>query len=198
MGTLLNRRRYMGEVGEPVMRYVQYIEATNGQYLDTGITPDSSSEITIDGDFAKLDGTSSFFSACTTWNFSQYTLFLANNRLYWAVRNANFTMTLQRYTYKIVGSTLYMDDVQKGTNTWNNNYVNTTFHIFAHGSAGTAGVDRRNSNGKLYGVTHKKNDILLQNLVPVAIGNVGYMLDTLTDTLFASGSGDFKPGPDIT
>ena len=187
----------MGKNGAPSMRYVQYIEATNGQYLDTGITPDASSEITVDGDFANLDGSSSFFSACTNWNFSQYTLFLASNRLYWAVKNANFTMTLQRYTYKIVGSTLYVDDVQKSTNPWNNNYVNTTFHIFAHGSAETAGADRRNSRGKLYGSTHKKNGILLQNLVPVAIGNVGYMLDTLTDTLIASKEGDFIPGPDV-
>lgn len=181
----------MGSKSAPVMRYVQYIESTGTQYLETGMTPTSTSEFTVDADFVKYANDNTFFSASTNWSFSQLTLFWSGNGWYFAVKNAPFYQSFGRYTYKIVGSTIYVDDVQKTTNYWNNNYVNTTLKIFCHGSKSG------NSGGKLYGSTFKDNGTLLQNLVPVAIGNVGYMLDTLTDTLIASEVGDFIPGPDV-
>ena len=40
MGTLLNRRRYMGGAkGLPYDAEVEYLESTGTAYIDTGITP---------------------------------------------------------------------------------------------------------------------------------------------------------------
>lgn len=177
---------------EQGMRYVQYIESTGTQYLETGMTPTSTSEFIVDADFVKYANDDTFFSASTNWSFSQLTLFWSGQNWYFAVKNAPFKQNFDRYIYKVVGSTIYVDDVQKVTNYWYNSYVNTTLKIFCHGSKS------RNSGGKLYGSTFKDNGTLLQNLVPVAIGNVGYMLDTISGNLFGDANGGyFTPGPDV-
>ena len=55
-----------------------------------------------------------------------------------------------------------------------------------------------NSNARISSVWVKEDDTLVLNLIPVRIGNVGYMYDKISGQFFGnSGSGSFALGPDL-
>jgi hypothetical protein len=51
---------------------------------------------------------------------------------------------------------------------------------------------------RVYACQIFQNDVLVKDFVPVRIGQVGYMYDTVSGELFGNlGTGDFTLGPDI-
>lgn len=88
----------------------------------------------------------------------------------------------------IVNETIYT--YQNNTSVNQNN----TFYIFSISDSLTTGFKGRVYYFKLY-----NNNVLVMNLIPVRIGQIGYLFDKVSKRLFGnSGSGDFILGPDIT
>ena len=172
---------------------IEYLEATGTQWIDTGFYPTATSTTIIDGDFYSTNRDRSFFSASSRWQFGKIFLFLVPNTIYWGLSQQSSALYTQvRHSYKIVGADLYIDDVLFCglSYSFSSNLVDTSLIIFNHGSFD------RSSNGKLYGV-HITDGAFEMDLIPVRVGQVGYMYDKVSGQLFGNaGTGAFGLGPD--
>lgn len=66
------------------------------------------------------------------------------------------------------------------------------------GSAGVSGTYTK-WNGRIYAVQITQGTEIIMDLIPVRVGNVGYMYDKVSGNLFGnSGTGSFTLGPDVT
>ncbi len=88
------------------------------------------------------------------------------------------------------GSSLTVDGDTYTTSHSYSNKSKSGIQLFSHRSY-------YNSEGRIYYCKLWDNGVLVLDLIPVRVGQVGYMYDKISGTLFGnSGSGDFILGPD--
>ena len=192
---------------------VEYIEGTGTQWIDTGITSMREDGVIIklsttdfgDSDFlcgSRKEANSMngcFFIYCTT----------ENNNVGFAV-NASYTDSsvnvqdgsIHTILHRINGG--YIDNTQVVSVTINTSALSTySYRIFTI-NYGTEPPSI--SKFKLYSFKYFRcwssnpdtKDTLILDLIPVRIGNSGYMYDKLSGRLFGnSGTGEFTLGPDV-
>ena len=199
MGTLLNRRRYMGGGGETIpYQQIEYLETTGTQYIDTLIPLNNSVNLGIYVDVTT--GTISSEQAIVGNNGPSYNeLYFTSSKIGFfnksgtsvsvntTTSNANFIINVQ-----MTSSSMYID-------------VNGTTSSYAGSTLPQSNrrivLFRHNSNyyfkGKICAIKLWIEGSLVADLIPVRIGQVGYMYDKVSGQLFGNaGTGNFLLGND--
>lgn len=206
MGTLLNRRRYMGSSSSlPYDAEIEYLESTGTQYIDTGVNVNFSANI--------LEQISTLAFSVT--NVRQ--LNGANGWGYWGTTNKNYFECPGTTTSTTVGTDFHSVDyiISKSSNSPHtvmyvdeNKIVDKTIgalvyyeyrvFIFAIGGRGEAAAQFF-CREKIKSYQILIDNVVVRDYIPVRVGQVGYLYDKVSGQLFGNaGTGSFTLGPDKT
>lgn len=220
MGTLLNRRRYMGG-GEdaplpPGAVRIEYLCATGTQWIDTGINclPDysieavfyydtssghSNRQVPFGQDIDNGIGVSYNTGGGTPWGCifgTEVQTTKKNSAIATRLTNEKFKVTISNKIfsfYKEDGT--YIGGAQFDTEP---SFSALTMYLFAFSRS--TKIYTGNANVRCYSFVIKDgNGSKVLDFVPVRVEQVGYMYDRVNGQLFGnSGTGDFILGPDKT
>ena len=202
MGTLLNRRRYMGgNASLPYDTEIEYLDFGNNgtNAIDTNVVL-STYDITIKtkiyySGYSSSGNYLSWFSAYTNEQSDTYRI-IRNSNSNTQVLVHNGTRSQGQGTgVSVQLNTLYTIEIYPTYITMNN--VQTVFDKNGHGNKNTGSMKLTRMRYYYFQVI-KGNDIIL-DLIPVRIDTTGYMYDKVSKQLFANtGTGSFVLGPDKT
>ena len=198
-----NRVRPVVDIVLPYDAEIEYLKGTGTQYINTGYVP-KGNDVVIKGKFL-LEG---YTAAYGSW-FGAYTNEATNS--YRIIRN-NTNNTSIYYTGGTRANTsgtatVALNNTYEFELSYNKLVINGTTRTHS-GAAGTANAkelvlwtnNAHNgfSKGCFYYFQVYKNGVLVLDLIPVRVGNVGYMFDRMQNQLLGNaGSGDFILGNDL-
>lgn len=176
---------------------IEYLESTGTQYIDTGIKDYTTSiRFVLDVQYTDTTG--------RQLNGTANAMYFGVNAGRWECAYQNYygTADTLRHVYSKTGThsgnnfiqTIELDGTQIGTvtATWNVNQVGGTLRIFSIGSASLP------SKEKIYSAKVYVDDNLVRDMIPVRVGNIGYLFDKVSFQLFGNaGTGSFTLGPDM-
>ena len=187
---------------------IEYIKSSGTQYINTGILPDGTTKVELKGVFKYSSGTTRFGSRANTASL-QYNVITSSQdtiRIDWGTGSSGITQwTVGQYVVNtiIIDASTRKATVEYGgnivTHTYTSSFLSQSSYpltLFAFNSAGNIllASDMTVSSFKCW-----KSDALVMDMIPVRTGQVGYMYDKISGTLFGNaGTGDFILGNDIT
>ena len=190
--------------------YLEYIQSTGTQYIDTGVTGNNDTvielqaDITIGSQATGVYGSRIYGTTASSLNdaFHLYQLYTNNNmQVGYDTTSTNVTVVPGLHTYladknsfKVDGTTLYT--FTSSTFTTPSSILLFSCHTGSDGST----VDTRRMVGKVYSFKIYNNNALVRNLVPARreLDNAVGMYDTVTDQFFGNaGTGTFIEGPEV-
>ena len=210
MASLLNMSssRVMGGKGLPYDAEIEYLESSGTQWIDTGIIPDSRTSFFLQVMLVNTANTIYFFETrplSSSLKSSLGVLAFPSDFQYRYDSNLSSDSYLNffpptpikdvLYTIETNRNEIYLNGEKKLTCRVVNFNCNLPLCLFA----------QRTDNGitamskfKLYAFKlFDADNILLIDLIPVRVGNVGYMYDKVSGTLFGNaGTGNFILGAD--
>lgn len=190
---LIRRRAIMVESGLPYDAKIEYLEFSGEQYCSTGYIGKPTMTFAIDFSYTVTTGFcvagrgAAFRTEAKGYSGVTHYYFGASKTRNNAPGRKTVTLSPTGVT---IGTTFYAYD---------NGAIDpsmTTIDPILVGWNNT--VQQAKLKGKVYGVTIYDNDSLVCNLIPVRVGQVGYMYDTISGELFGNlGTGSFILGNDI-
>ena len=213
MGTLLNRRRYIG--GNSALPYdaeVEYLSFDGNQYIDTLVTPNETIEAELDVSISNKQGSTGLLSARNSNSSSQYSsnalsLSIWTNGSRIAMNDYNYdsgwvgTITLNtRFVTSIRERSLYLNSTLVAQSTTTSSFsFSVTYGLLRGHLLNDKWDSRKGVSGNLYACKIWKNDVVARNFIPVRKDGIGYMYDKVSGQLFGNvGTGDFILGSDKT
>lgn len=202
--TLMGRKPYDAEI--------EYLESNGTQYIDTLYKPNGKTRIKAKGRYTKptIDNTGSMHFLFGVRDGSTFYDMLWN--YYRSGPNVNYVIYLHYGTdtaewrnndmNKDVEVDLsyeggYYNGEKKLTVTDTANQSNYSLYLLWCNVNGV-GQATRKPYGRMYYCKIYENNLLVLDLIPVRVGNVGYMYDRVSGQLFGNkGTGNFILGPDI-
>ena len=192
---------------------IEYLESTGTQYIDLGRVLDSSidvidlevmatqrKDVTLGVFGARKDANNKNFSTLISSSNNPANVYMIyiNNGTYTTYRVEATSMATNKVVKLHLEKSLkeiYIDntlDVSSSLVSPNFN-TETTATIFSINGSGFEKVSAR-----LYSLRWKQGSTLIMDLIPVRVGQVGYMYDKVSGQLFGnSGTGNFILGNDI-
>lgn len=186
---------------KPYDAKIEYLESDGSQFIDTGIIPTSNTGIGI----VITNGTNKDNYFCGLRNDIGNTRWCIGTslRLYAAYGNVIDTAAVGRPTGLISCYLNYLNSKKFTSDFLPQEYAlpqlgfTPLYNIRLFGSAGVAAGYTR-WKGRIHRVKISNDDLIIMDLIPVRVGNVGYMYDKVTRTLLGNnGSGEFILGGDI-
>ena len=186
---------------------VEYLQSSGTQYIETGIIPDSNTGIYLK---ASQSGNADNYavglrnsSGNTRWCIGR-----SGNGWYWGYGSydSNVTSYLSKYANIVECKLNYLNDSKWNAIGDNNTSAELTLPTLSFTPSynirlfGSDGVSASYSTyaGKIYAVKISQDSNIVMDLIPVRIGQIGYMYDKVSNKLFGnSGTESFTLGPDI-
>ena len=191
---------------------VEYLESTGTQWIDTGFKANTTTTFFECGIMPLVTSvTQGVFGSRNTPNKAENdanNVFIISNKLRLDWVNGYVSDSPEIKTYPVSLGEDYYISITRGTATVNGTTLTSSNRIsinseynflignFSNGNAGTytTGFIGRWRFARLY-----TNSVLVLDLVPVRVGDVGYMYDSVTGQLLRNaGTGAFIIGPDKT
>lgn len=200
-----------GRKVKPYDAEIEFLESTGTQYIDTGMSIDTSSDVirctflpfantgtyeTYFGVGEKIDGAKKFFEIRKNDNETRIIGLLPNALVINKASNTNFNADEAWHNLTYSAGELILD-----------NYVNSftpsptafskSLYLFARHNLenDTPGIA---ADCRMSAFQHWRNGILVRDFIPVRKGNIGYMYDRVSGKLFGNqGTDEFVLGPDI-
>ena len=192
---------------------IEYLENYTGrEFIDTGIYGTNTTQVSFEVMFfntavTDYTGGDAFGSGVVQYGNTQNVLGIAYNRDqdrlfsflgndYKNIKGLNLLTGIKHtITYSSKGT--WVNGVKK-QNGWYNNSFQTPYTITAMAVRSVSGNFGGSRKARLYNFSISDNGILVRDLIPVRVGNVGYMYDRVSGKLFGNaGTGSFVLGPDI-
>ena len=201
MGIITNRRRVMGGNPLPYDAVVEYLESTGSQYIDTGIRFNGAMNIKCI--FKNTDVTTTqrdrrIFGGSDGWQ-TKGVSFAENSFTFFNKSTFNISIynNASIHTLTFINRVLRLDSTSIITFTANYNTAETTITLFAeHRPTGHSSYLKGEIMAFSIGFNSDANNII--DLIPVRVGQVGYMYDRVSGQLFGNaGTGAFIVGPDV-
>lgn len=206
MGTLLNRRRYMGGGSSlPYDAEIEYIESTGNQYINLPFGFDKTDEIYTSFNVPSNLKSDKYMICPITWNNNNNRFGMGNHTSMLTAAYGN-RVTDNTHLYpgtnadNIIHDWQYKDYVFSVTDIVGIPSLDCTSITFGGTTANLRLFYGYNSNtkGKLRSYKHIKNGVVVVDLIAVRVGQVGYMYDKVSGELFGNdGTGSFILGQDI-
>ena len=182
---------------------IEYLESDGNQYINTRINCNSQYILEVEAQGAT--STEGILGARISMSSNMHTLVFPGGTQANQVRyscgasasNIYVNVNFQQFNlYKGDYNKLYINGTLAGTSSNSTTFtLNFPYYLFA-----------LNTNGSVSNLGPKKikmckiwnGESLLMHLIPVKVGQVGYMYDKISDRLFSNqGTGEFILGPDI-
>ena len=169
---------------------IEYLESSGSQYIETGVVANP--------------GEISFEVDCTIENNSGSSVYTVGG-LHYIYQSSNGgirtggTNTAISYTPgNRITITASYDNQNRRVITIGNTVVTGTAYNAGSGEFVLLRIPKEpNCIGKLYSAKVYLNSILVRDMIPVRIGQIGYMYDKISGQLFGNdGTGNFTLGPD--
>ena len=183
---------------------IEYLDGNGSQYIDLNVIPDENTGIYIKAESGNSD--------------DRYIVGLRNNtgNTRWCIAKSNSSGWYYGYGgYYGINVDFYSnspaecklnylaDGIYYAENSSQNSYTtlptlsfSPAYNIRLFGSSGVS-ADYTKFSGKLYFVKISQGSDIIMDLIPVRVGQMGYMYDKISGQLFGnSGTGDFVLGPD--
>ena len=205
---IYSRRQLMAF--KPYGAEIEYLENYTGrEAIDTGIYGTNTTQVSFETMFFNTSvpdytGGDAFGSGVINWDHTINTLGVTYNRdtgALFSFLGDNYkttwlnllTGTKHTITYSSEGTWIDGVKVQNG---WYDKSFQTPCTISAMVSRVYTGLNG-SRKARLYNFSISDNGILVRDLIPVRVGNVGYMYDKVSGKLFGNaGTGSFILGPD--
>lgn len=183
--------------GRPYTHKIEYLQSSGTQYIDTEIIPDANTcfrvdtTITNNGDIQM----GAYYNMNYRFHMGKY-----SNAFSFGIGNKQITPVNHdnnRHTFEInSGGTAKLDDTSYDVGAaYAGTGINHPICLCARNTNGT--VDH-NIQGNLYSAQIYQGGVLVRDMYPVRVGQVGYMYDRVSKRLFGnSGTGTFTLGPDV-
>lgn len=181
---------------------VEYLQSSGTQYMDTGLYV--SGNTMIDAYIGTITDKLWGFGAREAWTKNMFQFgnggtqgteyhvgmqFYGNNSSYNRIRITNDTAQ----HHVIAAATSYFDSTEF-TREYESFVTPGTLPLFA----ARDGDNLNYKIMKIYSCKIYEGTVMLRDFIPVRIGQVGYMYDRVTDTLYGNlGTGSFTIGPDV-
>ena len=199
-----SRRQLMMEMGKPYDAEIEYLESTGTQYIDTGYTPVIGDSIYC---VFMLDVAASRTYQCLysagTENYQLIFLLGSINDNTGAYIKHFATGKAQTLAFNPSVNKWYTLTVTSaGVSTIGNYTITSSPEAEIDGNEKNLWLwKRRNNtspfNGRIRRFYIMNNGVMKLDLIPVRVGNVGYMYDKVSGKLFGNvGTGSFILGPD--
>lgn len=204
---LLMRRRGMGKKSLPYDAKVEYLESTGTQYIDSGLMSNIGSRFEAD-----LQRTGYPSGKTAIWGVGGYSegalisfRFSNANGIvgYMANKSVSFSQydSLDRHYYVADIPNLFLsvdNTVASITGASINNKHSAAFWLFRYKYDNGSFGNQYDFIGKCFGAKFYENGTLVRDFIPIRVGQVGYMYDKVSGTLFGNaGTGDFIIGNDV-
>lgn len=179
---------------------IEYLESTGTQWIDTGVTVGGGNNViaelkviqTVD-----MNVISFYFTQPTSGNghFAAYSnasnKYACIYRTKWAASSTSVDRNSHVLNYD--NGKLYVDGTLLVT-------ASSSTSVTASGTLSLFSSHGNNMNSfKLYYFKLMSNHVTVLDMIPVRVGQVGYMYDRVSKTLFGNaGTGSFVLGPDVT
>ena len=185
---------------------VEYIESTGTQWIDTGLTltPDSRCEISLAADWNPSTTIYLFGPSAPNGRFvfgRGYANGTNATMLYFGLGTQNYVSNV---SFDSLGTELHSYFIDAATKTAG--VDGKSFSLTSAGDiSGTPAIcmlcQIQNNRGfmkaKLYAARYWQNGVLVRDFIPVRVGSVGYLFDTVSRQLYGNaGEGSFVLGPD--
>ena len=203
MGTLLNRRRYMGGGSSlPYDAEVEYLEtsSTNKGIINTGVVPDETTVLKIKFINTTVTG-SIILGYLGNDDTKDWRLFNANQRIYFdtynntRIQGVNGTLAVNTL-YEFELGNYYVKDIPTDTILLQGTQYTGTGYAYINLWGDTS---TKLSYNRIYYCQIYQAGQLVRDLIPVRIGQVGHLFDRVNRVLYSNRmSQDFILGPDIT
>jgi len=198
--------------GVPYDAEIEYLESTGTQYIDTGVYPGpytrSETDIAItnwDKHAYSLTGISDTYRHAFGKGYGGSSSASSGNNtfLYFGLGAQNYVSNVKLTALLGERHLYFVNALTKKAG-----YDNVSFSLTSTGTIKTtahtslllaqySGNIRGQMAAKLYGCKFYENGILVRDLIPVRVGQTGYMYDRVTKRLFGNkGTGSFVLGPD--
>lgn len=182
--------------GLPYDAEIEYLESTGTQWIDTGIVPDSNTIVQFK--FVNLNITDDVIIGYFIDDTNNWRLFNHASACYFDTPNSGRIAGGNIYEntlYELELGNYYVKNLNTGINIVSGNATSYT---------GTSTITLNNYNGssfsrnRWYYVKIYSGSVLVRDMIPVRIGQIGYMYDKVSKQFFGnSGTGDFILGNDI-
>lgn len=202
-------------LGQDKPKPIKYLESTGLAYIDTGIIPDVNTgiQISYSGVYKNNVNVDDFYivglrndSGNTRWVIAKSG---SNPAYYYGYGNYAHLPYARSYNVQYTISLNYLNNRKLTLHKTENinleyeeiNLPNTlsftpAYNIRIFGSAGV-NASYSKAAGKMYFVKISQNNNIIMDLIPVRVGNSGYMYDKISGQLFGnSGTDEFVLGPD--
>ena len=185
---------------------VEYLQSSGGQWIDSGIVPNINTGIECTIEWVTISNHNSddkyVFGMRQSTGNTRFWVGVANKMLRGAVGGfESSNVSISANDKKVL--TFNLNGNSRAT--WGGEYYDftaTSFsasynaYIFAVNNRGSASY---NVSAKLYSFKIYNGLTLVRDYIPVRVGQVGYLYDKVSRTLFANaGTGSFILGPDKT
>ena len=190
--------------GKPqsLVKYIEYIQATGTQYIDTGFKPNQNTRVVMKFKGEALSDIYWVFGGRNSTGNGTVGVFW-----YQSAWNADYAGNEQRYAYttSISSSTLINVDYNKNVvsiNNYSHTFSKTTFqsnYPLALLAVNTGGEISGKIKGKLYSCQIYDNGVLVRDYLPCKNeAGVVCLYDKLNDEyVYNAGSGSFTAGPEL-
>lgn len=203
MGIVTNRRRVMGGKRLPYDAEVEYLRSSGTQWIDTGIVPTAQTNIAIKFLTTYLSGSDSLgiFGCRVASNNKSFLLLQyknGNSNLFrWDYSNSLYNIVSVTSGWHIATNdraSITLDGTRYARTTQFSPTTNKIF-LFCVNQNGSPFILHTALDIASFSVT--ENGVVILDLIPVRVGQVGYMYDKVSGQLFGNaGTGDFIVGPD--
>ena len=189
---------------------IEYLESTSGgkEYIDTEFMPNQDTRIVAtmqcvtSNSYARLFG-AGMYNAVGGVQLDYETGATGTLHISYGPNTTWTTVTTVRgdyntHTYDYNKNEVYIDSVKVSDNTYASFQSTSNLRIFTYINNGTTPASTEYFIGRCYSFQIYDNGVLVRDLIPVRVKQVGYMYDKISKRLFGnSGMGEFALGPDI-
>lgn len=181
--------------GRPYTHKIEYLQSSGTQYIDTGIAPDDNTHFKVD---VAISNSGDIQFGC--YYNQRFHLGKYSGKFHFGIGGQylnTITQDTSRHIFEIDSNgtgTIDGTDYSVGSGYTGTTLSTRNIYLFARND-GTPG---KFVIGNLYSVQISQGGVLVRDMYPVRVGQVGYMYDKISKRLFGnSGTGTFTLGPDI-
>jgi hypothetical protein len=187
----------------PGARWVEYLQSTGTQWIDTGVYGSNAVKATLDFQLISLGSGYGVFGAYTSTSSSLFAYQAGGGNGVWQIgfgyyNNTTKKTDTERHNIEFNDFHVDIDGATIVTFPQHQFMTSHTMTIFTTRDE-TGGVYRA-TRSRCYGSRIWQSNTLVRDFRPIAIGTTGYMLDLVSGEYLPygnKGTGDFTIGPNI-
>lgn len=201
MGMILNRRREMGGVSLPYDAEIEYLQGDGNSYMLTNVNLTNNTGVITEMKYCMPTQPGGETWIMGSWDGNRLPYLIGyyggyyraeagpDNSTYWG----SIAWDNKFHIARIDTSGTYFDGSRKASTALNNVMNITNIPLFKSYHSNYS-IAKQIAYCKIWNI----NGILVRDYIPVRIGQVGYLYDKVSKTLFGNnGSGSFVLGPDV-